>query len=226
MLFFGKSGRDEEYSQAIRRLETGLKEAKESLAAILRQEEAGTEAMGLWQETAGRAAERIGNLEERQQELERQIRRQSDSFEDLLEEIQEGRSLEESLKQERREHGQKEQALLSLIMCCREQMELLEKQIRKDESMEEGRLAAWKQQFHTMAQERQRLMRPCGLEETGQAGDPVDYEIHEVLSVEETGDATKAGTVARVYSCGFLQGGRVIKKARVAAYRQKSQETA
>lgn len=215
-MIFGKNRRDEEWNQAVRGLETELKEIKESLEKVIVYSKDREEAIGSWQDPV----QKLGDLEERQKELERQIRRQSDSFEDLLEEIQEERGREEELREERRGYHQKEQALIALLILCREQMELLEKQIQKDESMEGEKLAAWQRQFHAMAQERKRLMRPCGMEETGQEGEKVDYEIHEVLSVEETTDGEKADTVVQVYSRGFVQGGHVIKKAKVAAYRQ------
>lgn len=224
MLFFGKRRRTEEDNLAIMKLETGLKEVKENLQNVFSQNVKEAEAMEQWRELAQGAAEQIESLTKRQQELERQIRRQSDSFEDLLEEIQDERSHEERLRQERRENSQKEQVLLSLIMCCREQMELLERQIQGDGSMTGEKLEAWQQQFCTMAKERAKLMRPCGLEEVGCQGETVDYEIHEVLSAVGTENGEKAGTVAQVYSSGFIQGGRVIRKARVAAYRLNNSE--
>lgn len=219
-MFFGKNRREEEWKQAVKDLETVLEEIKGDISQIMGQNQDRDKDMGAWLDSAREAVGRVDKLEERQKEMERQIRRQSDSFEDLLEELQNEQDQEKEHREERREHLKKEQALIALLMCCREQMELVEKQIQKDDSMEGEKLAAWHQQFDAMARERQRLMRPCGLEETGQEGEAVDHEIHEVISVEETEDTGKAGTVAQVYSRGFLQGGHVIKKARVAAYRQ------
>ena len=223
MLFFRKGRREEEYGQAVKSLEAELKKVRKSLEDISRQAGDEAEAMELCREAMREAAGETRSLGERQQELERQIRRQSDSFEDLLEEIQEERSDRESLRQERRENNRKEQALLSLIMCYDEQIELLEKQIRGDGSITGEKLEAWQHQFHTMAQERLKFMRACGLEKVGQDGEQVDYETCEVLSVVNTEDAAKAGTVGQVYSHGFLHGGHVIKKARVAAFRAESQ---
>lgn len=219
-MLFGKNWREEEWKQAVKSLGTMLEELKGDISRIMGQNQDRARDMGSWLDSAREAAGRIDKLEERQKEMERQIRRQSDSFEDLLEEIQKEDDQEKERREERREHIQKEQALTALLMCCREQMDLVEKQIQKDDSMEGEKLAAWRRQFDAMARERQRLMRPCGMEETGQEGEAVDHEIHEVISVEETEDTGKAGTVAQVYSRGFLQGGHVIKKARVAAYRQ------
>lgn len=230
MLFFGKNRDKEECSQAVKRLETGMTDIKEVLETMAMQERAGKEAVGLWQssmeESVGESVRGTAEIEARVKELERQIRRQSDSFEDLLEEIQEKNTLEERLKEERRESRQKEQALMALLLCCKEQMELLERQIQGDDSMDEGKRAAWHQQFEAMALERKRLMRPCGLEETGKPGEAVDYELCEVLEAKETGDREKAGTVARVYSRGVLQGGQVIKKAKVAAWKLADGEEA
>jgi len=222
MLFFGKHQRDEEYVHTVKSLRAELQEVKKSLEDSSRQASAGAEAAKFCREAMQEAAGEIRNLGERHRELERQIRRQSDSFEDLLEEIQGERSDREALRQERRENSRKEQALLSFILCCSEQMELLEGQIQGDGSMAGEKLEAWQHQFYTMAQERLKFMRACNLERVGQEGGQVDYETCEVLSVADTEDATKAGTVAQVYSHGFLYGGHVIKKAKVAAYRAES----
>ena len=215
MPFFGKKHKDEENRQMWQGLEAGLKEVRQELARVSERKSAEeAQAAEHWKTTAEK-------LETKQQDLERLIRRQSDSYEDLLEELQETFRLEEDIRRERRENSRKEEALLSLIMCCREQMTLLEKQVREDGSMTGEKLEAWQQQFSAMAGERLKLMRSCGLEETGQEGEPVDYEIHEILSVRETEDPAKAGRIAQVYSPGLLKEGHVIKKARVAAYKLK-----
>ena len=64
-------------------------------------------------------------------------------------------------------------------------------------------------------------MGPCALEETGEPGERVDFERHEVLSVVETEDDGADSSVAEVFSPGCIYHGEVIKRAQVAAYRRR-----
>lgn len=185
---------------------------------ILNQQQTGAGAVSDLEKAVSGIKEQMEALKERQTEQERLIRRQSDSFEDLLEGIQEQREEKEYYIRERRDFQQKEQALIALIICCREQMGALRQQIEGDNFIEESKKWAWMQQFEVMNQEMVRLMRPCGLEEVGSVGELVDYDIHEILSVIDTESQEKANTVAQVYSRGLLAGGHVVKKAKVAAY--------
>ena len=59
------------------------------------------------------------------------------------------------------------------------------------------------------------------IEQTGLAGELVDYRIHEVLQAVGPDTKEQEGTVAKVYSQGMLYQGAVIRKARVAAYRKE-----
>jgi len=211
--------------QLLERLSEELKGLRKGNEEFSRWQQAANDAILRLEETVNGVSGHIKELDEHQGELKKQVRRQSDSFEDLLEEIQAQREQQDCFNKEKREFQQKEHAMLALVVCCREQMELLRQRIAGDSSMDEGRRRAWSQQFELMNQETARLMRPCGLEEVGTVGEAVDYEIHEVLSVTDTEDESKANLVAEVYSPGLLQAGHVVKKARVAAYKQKAKES-
>lgn len=174
-------------------------------------------------QTLNRVSQQMSSLEQRYGESEKIIRRQSDSFEDLLDEIQDQQKEQNSQSGLLKENQQREQAFLALISCIRDQMYLLEQKMTEDDSLSEEKKTAWIQQFLLMNQEAARYMTPCGLTETGAPGEPVDYEIHNILNIIETQDESKANTIAKVYRRGLFCNGRLIKKADVAAYKQSRQ---
>ena len=133
----------------------------------------------------------------------------------------------ESQQSERRlleEAEQREQALLAMVCCGRERLELLERQITKDSALGGDKQEAWSRQFDVMRREAQKYMRSCGMEDVGNAGEPLDYDIHEVLELTETKEEGKAGMVVELFSCGRIYRGRLMKKAQVAAYRMIQEE--
>lgn len=162
----------------------------------------------------------MDSLEQRYGESEKMIRRQSDSFEDLLDELQSRQEAQNGQYRQQKETAEKEQAFLALISCIREQLYLLEQNLTEDASLSEEKKAAWRQQFLIMNREASGFMAPCGITEVGNPGDPIDYDIHNILNTIETPDESKANTVAKVYGRGLFCGGRLVKKADVAAYRQ------
>ena len=47
----------------------------------------------------------------------------------------------------------------------------------------------------------------------------MNYELHEVISIEDTSLSSLHGKIARVLENGYIHEGQVLKKARVSAYR-------
>ena len=58
-----------------------------------------------------------------------------------------------------------------------------------------------------------------GIYLTGKTGEPVDYGLHEVIDTTDAQRPELHGMVARVYECGVLYKGQIIRKARVSAYK-------
>lgn len=172
---------------------------------------------GIWDALS----EKMGLLAETVKDSEKQIRRQSESFEDLLDELQERQKGKERLERLAEEGEQREKALLSLVNCCRNQMELFEQQFRGDSVFSEDQRTAWREQIQMMGYETEKAMKQCGMEEVGTEGAPVDYDTCQILEVIETKDQHLAGTIAKVYHRGRIYHGRVLVKAQVAAYKKE-----
>ncbi len=185
---------------------------------ISKQQQTDTGVMDRLEKAVSSMGEQLEVLKDGQKEQERLISCQSDSFQGLLEQTQRQQEEKEYYIREVQDFQQKEQIMLAVIVCCREQMGLLRQQIAKDNSIEEDKKKEWEKQFEIMNRETTRFMRPCGLEEVGIVGEEVNYDIHEILSVIETESEEEANTVAEVYSQGLLSGGHVIKKAKVVVY--------
>ncbi len=60
--------------------------------------------------------------------------------------------------------------------------------------------------------------RDCDIERINETGALLDYELHEVLSVEASGDAGNNKRIARVHRSGYKLNGKVVRKALVTVY--------
>lgn len=161
-----------------------------------------------WIEDSKDVLEEIGK---KLPDWERTLRRQSDSAEDFMDVCEEHRKQELMIEKKMKEERESEEALVALVCFCREQMDLIAGSLEKD--------PVWKDQNHIIEQEAQKYLRAAQIQETGVCGEPVDYEIHQVLNVVETSRKELAGTVAEVYRRGRIWKGKVIRKSQVAAYR-------
>lgn len=212
-MLFGRKERQDENDKVIRRLEANINEINGSLNDL--RKSLGEEP---WENLREALRE---ELQEGRRVDEKWIRRQSESFEDLLEELQEEQAGRRATERLLKEYEQREQQLLALAGSQREQMELLERQIRKDTSQSAEKRSAWDKQFDVMNREAQKFMRACGMEEVGMAGEPLDYDLHEVLALVDTEDGRQDGTVAEVFCRGRFYRGHLLKKAQVAVYRKQ-----
>lgn len=212
-MLFGRKERQDENDKVIRRLEANINEINGSLNDL--RKSLGEEP---WKNLREALRE---ELQEGRRVDEKWIRRQSESFEDLLEELQEEQAGKRATERLLKEYEQREQQLLALTGSQREQMELLERQIRKDTSQSAEKRSAWDKQFDVMNREAQKFMRACGMEEVGMAGEPLDYDLHEVLALVDTEDGRQDGTVAEVFCRGRFYRGHLLKKAQVAVYRKQ-----
>lgn len=212
-MLFGRKERQDENDKVIRRLEANINEINGSLNDL--RKSLGEEP---WKNLREALRE---ELQEGRRVDEKWIRRQSESFEDLLEELQEEQAGKRATERLLKEYEQREQQLLALAGSQREQMELLERQMRKDTSQSAEKRSAWDKQFDVMNREAQKFMRACGMEEVGMAGEPLDYDLHEVLALVDTEDGRQDGTVAEVFCRGRFYRGHLLKKAQVAVYRKQ-----
>ena len=96
-----------------------------------------------------------------------------------------------------------------------EQMEFLEQWIYKEVS------ESWKQQYNMLKGQIETEKGICAIESIGKVGEKADYRIHEVIEVLAAENNEQEGTVAHVYSQGILYHGKVLKKARVQAYKSR-----
>lgn len=165
-------------------------------------------------EEAGKLAAVLEENRQAAQEEAKVLRRQSESVEDLLDFMQEEAEKKSALEEQLQESREREEALLALACCAREQLELVTQRLMED--------ASWREQCRMLEQEAEKYLRDADMRETGKAGEPVDYELHQVLDAVDTDKEELAGTVARVYRRGRIYRGKVIRKAQVAAYRAAS----
>lgn len=153
----------------------------------------------------------LENLKGKTESLETAIRRQSDSFEDLLDTFEDHRKDISILEQELDNVRHRENALLQLCCNSRDQLDLIRQRLADD--------PAWAEQFRLLDKESSGFMRAASLLETGKPGEPVSYEIHQVLNAVDTSDRSLDKTVFQVYRRGRVYNGKVISKAQVSAYR-------
>ena len=180
------------------------------LAQLLEQQE----------EMVEQTSVRLDEMAKRNEGYEKTIRRQADSFEDFLEMEKDQTEERQAWARKEQEHERTEEALVQLACFLLEQMELTKGLLKKSEQMDDRMRQAWELQFQTISQELEKYMRSCGLEQVGKTGETIDYAVHEILNTlpVPAEDDRANGTVAEVYSSGFIYHGHVVRKARVSAY--------
>lgn len=158
---------------------------------------------------------------------QKMIRKLSDTIEDFLDTLQEDNDETKQFQQSLKESAEREQRLVGLIALYQEQMNLLEQWINTQadgniDSNEHSKEAiqAWRQQYNMLKGQVSAESRLCAIENIGVEGESVDYRLHEVLQAIEAEEKEQEGMVAKVYSSGMLYKGKVIKKARVTAYKK------
>lgn len=161
------------------------------------------------------------HLDEMLEKNHKAVRSLSDTVEDFLDSLMEEDRNQHQFRQELQELQQREQGLLELVGLYRQQMELVEQWIVRQEQENGGTAKeAWEQQYVMLKEKLMTESRLCAIENTGAAGEPVDYRLHEVLQAVEPMTKEQEGTIAKVYSQGMLYHGTVVQKARVLAYRK------
>lgn len=153
-----------------------------------------------------------GRLEQQLSQLHSEVHKHDMAIEDLLDEWEEKKSDEESVKARQQESDQTEQLLLGLFEAYQEQFWNL----KHYAASKDGN---WSAQIALMEINLEHYRRTCAISLIQESGVSVDYDLHEVIEVVDTKDPALDKTIADIYRCGYLYKGKVRKKARAAAYR-------
>ncbi len=156
--------------------------------------------------------------------LGKQIKVQSLSFEDLLDEFQRLGTAQDEAAKVHKENEKKEIALLYWAVLEREQFRMLKAALLKNSDMSEEARQAWSKQLGMMEAESANAMVKCGVQEFGAQYEPFDTELHEVIKVLETDEKALEGTIAEVYKEGMFYCGKLLQKAKTAVYRWRDSE--
>ncbi len=165
--------------------------------------------------SAGNA--RLSDMDRNLQQLQNSVREQGISVEDLLEEWSERKSVEDGLRKQLHESVENEGHLLELFEAYQEQFRNLKR-------FAESKDTVWSEQVAMMEKGLEHYRQLCGISVIDKCGAEVNYDLHEVIKVIDTGRADQDGKIADVYRCGYLYQGRVRRKAKVAVYTFKRSE--
>ena len=171
-------------------------------------------------EWAGRLTEELADMksqliksESSQEETGKLLRRQTETINDFLDEMQEEREEEEEKGTALKAASDREKKLCELIGIYEEQLHLLEEQLVSSDG--------WKDQICLMRQKRKQAGKLAQLQETGEEGEPFDYLLHEAVETADTEEEKQDSCIAKVYTPGFVYQGKVMRKAKVVVYRRR-----
>lgn len=161
-----------------------------------------------------------GDLERLMQEvgqLRTSANKHDMSIEDMLETWEEKEEKEDELRNTIKNLQETEQKLLSVF-------EIYMDHFFDMKHFAETRDEEWIRQMKLMEVQSEHCRKLSGLEVVDRPLVQVDYDLHEVINVVPTEDAELDQKVASVYRCGYLYKGKVMRKARVCAYRLETSE--
>lgn len=157
--------------------------------------------------------ERTEHLVQSVDKCSQEIKRLGMSLEDTIESLEELQK-DESLGRQR--VGELEADCGTLLTVIQDYQEV----IWQIHTCLAGQDTPWQQQL-AMAEEKLRIrMEKAGLYSINTVGCPVDYEYHDVITVEDTSDEALGGTVKQVFSPGCVYRGTVLKKGKVSAWKK------
>ncbi|MCD7917681.1 MAG: nucleotide exchange factor GrpE [Clostridiales bacterium] len=161
----------------------------------------------------------------RQEDIQKALRRQMNAFEDLADEVHGQSEAEAQLDSRRAEADRREAALVQALALCIKQLHLLEVHLCAAGPEDDGgeRQAAWSRQFELLRRERSASFGAAGVQEFGAVGECCDYRLHTVLQTVSPPPQGLEGRIAAVLEPGLMDCGRVVKKAQVAVYAERSQ---
>ena len=144
-------------------------------------------------------------------------------IEDMLEsweEWQEKLQAQEARQAEREKNDaaaflRREKVLVKLLTDYHDQFFALRR------AAEEAGNAAWCRQFSASMDKLAEGLVLAGIQVIDQTGAVFSYALHEAIDVIDTADQALDMRVARVYSCGYIDQGTVIRKAKTSVYHLK-----
>ena len=154
---------------------------------------------------------RLSDTARNLEQLQRSVREQGMSVEDLLEEWNGRNAAEEELRAQLRECADKERHLLELFEAYQEQLRSLRR-------FADGKDEEWVAQIAMMERGLEHYRQMCGITLIGECGAEVDYDLHEVIETVDTAMPDRDRKIADVYRSGYLYQGKVRRKAQVAVY--------
>ncbi len=168
-----------------------------------------------FQVISGRMQENSEKLEEIGrciEQLRTAVLKHDMAIEDLLEKLEENESEREESGKQILECRQSEKLLLELFESYQEQFWNLKRLAgEKDET--------WSAQMTLVGTKLEHCRQLCGISIIEESGTEVNYDLHEVIEAVDTVQQEQDRLVAEVISWGYLYKGKVMKKAKVAAYR-------
>lgn len=149
-------------------------------------------------------------------ENNKQLKRYSESIEDMLDEGKAQEALSNQYELKIKEDTEREKALLSLICQYHDILGIIEEKLTgADAQAGDG----WAEQIALFRKILATEFKKCAIEEIGLRGETADYKYHEILDVTNTEEENLDSTVAHTYRAGLIYHGKVLKKAQVTAYR-------
>lgn len=150
------------------------------------------------------------------QDNSKQLKRYSESIEDMLDEGKAQEALSIQYERKIKEDTEREKALLSLVSHYQGILSIIEEKIGStDMQASDG----WAEQMALFRKTLSAEFKQCAIEETGFSGETADYRYHEILNVIDTEEENLHNTIASTYSPGLIYHGKVVKKAQVSVYR-------
>lgn len=166
-------------------------------------------------------AKQEAHFDESMEKSQKMIRRLSDTMEDFLDTYQEENEALCQVQKQIEDIKRQEQKLLGLIGLYQEHIELVEEWIAEHmPAGSEGAQEAWRQQHQILKEKLVTEGRFCMIDSIGMPGEMVDYRLHEVIEAIEADKEEQGGKVAKIFRQGMIYQGKVIKKARVQAYKK------
>ena len=173
------------------------------------------------------AAENIkaqnGEWNERLAGMKSALSRHDTTIEDMLEswedwqeklEAQEARQAEQE-KNNAAAFLRREKELVQLLTEYHDQFFVLQR------SAEETGNTAWCRQFSAAMEKLAEGLALAGIQVIDQPGVAFNFALHEAIDVTETATQGLDMQVAQVYSCGYIDHGTVIRKAKTSVYKLK-----
>ncbi len=174
-------------------------------------------------ETGKDISAQTANWNERLTEMQSAASMHETAIEDMLEsweEWQEKLQAQEARQAERDNSSaavflRREKALVKLLTDDHDQLFALQRAAEGAEN------AAWSRQLSAVMDKQSEGLALAGIQVIGQSGAVFSYALHEAVDVIGTPDQALDMRVAEVYSCGYVDQGAVVRKAKVAVYQYR-----